>query len=96
MTLHYSADAVEDLRRLRSFIASKNPDSARRIGRELAQRLESLPDFPRMGRPVSQAPDPETIRDLVFGDYVVRYSLHEATIVVLRIWHHFEERPEQP
>lgn len=96
MTLVYSAHAVDDLRRLRSFIASNNPESARRIGRELAERLESLPSFPRMGRPVSQAPDPETVRDLVSGDYVVRYSLHETTIVVLRIWHHFEERTEQP
>ncbi|MFW5718434.1 MAG: type II toxin-antitoxin system RelE/ParE family toxin [Spirochaetota bacterium] len=96
MTLVYSAHAVDDLRHLRSFIAKRNPGSAERMGRELVERLESLPRFPRMGRPASRAPDPETIRDLLFGDYVVRYSLHETTIVVLRIWHHFEERTEQP
>ena len=34
--------------------------------------------------------------DLVVGRYLVRYSLHATTIVVLRIWHHFEERDTSP
>ena len=45
-----------------------------------------------MGVPVRSAPDPESVRDIIWGDYVIRYSCHPETIVVLRMWHHLEER----
>ena len=45
-----------------------------------------------MGRAVELAPDPKAIRDAVFGKYVIRYATHAETIVILRIWHHYEDR----
>ena len=92
MKLSYSAEAVADLRRLREFIAEHDPHAAARVGAELLARLEHIRDFPRMGRPVSLAPEPRSIRDVVFGNYVVRYLVHNDAVVVLRIWHHFEDR----
>ena len=53
-------------------------------------RINSLCTFPEMGRAVAQAPDPNSIRDFVFGKYIVRYTVHDAALVILRIWHHFE------
>ncbi|MBK8067531.1 MAG: type II toxin-antitoxin system RelE/ParE family toxin [Rhodanobacteraceae bacterium] len=92
MRLIYTEDALADLTRLRAFIAEKNPEAARRIGAELANRIESIRTFPRMGWSVGKAPDPEVIRDFAFGKYVVRYAVHANSIAILRIWHHFEER----
>lgn len=92
MKLAYSPEAIADLIRLRAFIATHDPGAAARIGKELVTRIESLSTFPHMGRPVSQAPDPESIRDFIFGKYIVRYMVHGSALVVLRIWHHYETR----
>ncbi len=92
MNLIYSEQAVKDLQRLRDFIAEHNPNAAQRISQQFLERLGNLILFPRMGVPVRSAPDPESVRDLILGDYVIRYSCHLETIVVLRMWHHPEER----
>ena len=90
MKLIYSQDAVDDLVRLRGFIASNDPSSADRVAADLVARINSLCPFPEMGRAVSYAPDPNSIRDFVFGKYIVRYTVHDSALVILRIWHHFE------
>jgi plasmid stabilization system protein ParE len=54
-------------------------------------RIENLCLFPEMGRAVALAPVPSQMRDLTVGRYVVRYAVQDATIVVLRIWHHYED-----
>lgn len=91
MRLVYTEEAVADLKRLRRFIAIHNPQAARKMAKQLTERIELLLTAPKMGAPVSLAPDPETVRDLVLGDYVLRYSLHDHTIIILRVWHGLEE-----
>lgn len=90
MKLVYTIDAIEDLKRLREFIAVHNPTAASRIAAELIAKMELLPEFPRMGTPVQMATVPDVIRDMVFGKYVVRYSAHSSAVIVLRVWHELE------
>lgn len=90
MKLVYTDEAIEDLKRPRGFIAAHNPPAAGRIASELVSKIELLPDFPRMGTPVELAPVPDSIRDMVFGKYVVRYSVHVSAIIILRVWHELE------
>lgn len=90
MKLVYTDEAVEDLKRLRAFIAKHNPLSAQKIAKELVEKITLLPEFPKLGAPVALAPVPETIRDMVFGKYVVRYSVHSGVVIILRIWHGLE------
>lgn len=90
MKLVYSQDAIADLIRLRKFIADNDPTAATRIAADLVTRINGLCTFPEMGRSVSQAPEPDSIRDFIFGKYVVRYMARESTLVILRIWHHYE------
>lgn len=92
MRLEYSREAVTDLKRLRAFIAEHNPRAASRISSELKQGLQSLTSYPQLGHRVLHAPDPEIIRDLVLGKYIVRYLLLQERVVVLRVWHQLEER----
>ena len=94
MRLAYSENAVADLVRLREFIAENDPLAAARIAAELLSRIENLGLYPEMGRAVELAPSPKAIRDAVFGKYIVRYSAHTETIVILRIWHHNEDRTQ--
>jgi len=90
--LIYTQEAIADLQRLREFIAEKNPSSAQRIARELIHRIRQLQQMPMMGKPVASAPDPEVIREMVFGKYTVRYASHSNTIAILKTWHHYENR----
>ena len=90
MKLVYSQEAVADLVRLRAFIASNDPTAAARVAADLVARIDGLCAFPEMGRSVSQAPEPDSIRDSIFGRYVVRYTVHGSALVILRIWHHYE------
>ena len=90
MKLVYTDEAIDDLKRLREFIAVHNPSAAGRIATELVSKIELLPDFPGMGTPVELAPVPDSIRDMVFGKYIVRYSAHSSAIIILRVWHELE------
>ena len=92
MKLIYSAEAVNDLIRLRAFIAEKNQAAAARIAKELVRRIDALKQFPEMGHAVLLAPEPSSIRDMVFGDYVVRYVPRDEVLIILRVWHHYERR----
>lgn len=94
MKISYSPEAIEDLIRLREFIALKNPLAARRIANELLTGIEKLKIFPRMGINVEKAPDPEVIRDLFVGQYTVRYFFTEKEIFVLRVWHDKENEKD--
>ena len=90
MKLVYSDEAIDDLKRLREFVAVHNPSAAARIATDLVGKIELLPDFPRMGTPVEMAPVPDSVRDMVFGKYVVRYSVHASALIILRVWHGLE------
>ena len=91
MKLQYSQDALEDLERLRAFIAAHNPTAANLVSSRLIEGVQALKSHPRLGHSVQKAPDPKSIRDLVLGDYIVRYLILAERIVVLRIWHHREQ-----
>ncbi len=90
MKLVYSDEAIEDLKRLRDFIVALNGPAAARIATELVGKIHLLPDFPKMGTSVETAPAPDSVRDRVFGKYVVRYSVHASAIIILRVWHGLE------
>lgn len=90
MKINYSLESIHDLIRLRKFIEVKNPEAAERIASELLAGIDNLKVFPRMGLPVSHAPDPDVIRDLFVSKYTVRYLLGSHVIFILRVWHEKE------
>ncbi len=89
MKLEFSESAVRDLVRLREFIAKNNPQAAARVSLRLRQAIGKLVLHPDIGRLV---PEIENVRELVAGNYVVRYIHEENTIFVLRVWHGKEFR----
>ena len=92
MKLSYSREAISDLIRLREFIASKNPEAAQRIAKSIRKGISQLKTFSYLGMEVEMAPDPEMIRDLIIGNYIARYLIHQKKVYILRVWHHKEER----
>ena len=92
MKVRYSREAVGDLRRLREFIEVKDPRAAQKAAATILKGIAQLKEFPLLGAKVERAPTPETVRDLVIGNYLARYLVHGTEIYVLRIWHHREDR----
>lgn len=90
--LVFAASAASDLARLRAFIAEHDPAAARRTAAELVERIDLLRTAPLIGRAVAAAPDPDAIRDMVLGAYIVRYAVTPRSLAVLRVWRHFGQR----
>ncbi len=89
MKIEFSVSAVRDLKRLREFIAVHNPQTAERVSLRIRQAIGKLALFPEMGRPVEEL---EGVRELIAGNYVIRYSYSEDVVFILRIWHGKEYR----
>lgn len=87
MKIQYSREAIDDLVRLREFIAAKNPYAAKHVAQKLLSGIEKLKDFPEIGLSVQRSPEPEKIRDLFITNYTVRYLIGQETIFILRVWH---------
>ena len=94
MNLFYTPEAIDDLQRLKEFIETKNPLAAKKVSIELREGIMKLISFPKIGLPVSKAPDPETIRDLYISNYTVRYLLQNEGIFILRLWHNKENEKD--
>ncbi len=89
MKLQFTHSAQRDLIRLREFVASKNPQAAKRVSQRLKQSILRLTDQPETGINVEELPG---VRDLISGNYLVRYAVLENEIYILRIWHGKEDR----
>jgi plasmid stabilization system protein ParE len=88
----FTTQAIEDLIRLRAFLATRNPVAADKAKSTLLESINGLKQFPLANRPVSDLP---FIYDLVikFGSngYIARYRyepLGDGTL--LRIKHQRE------
>ena len=85
----------DDLRNIAVFIARDNSAAALRLGDLIFQRVDSLQNFPELGRIVPERSQP-TIREIVVGNYRVVYRVrHEQkTVEILRVWHGARGKPE--
>lgn len=89
MQLQFTHKALRDLKRLRAFIAEKNPAAAQRMSQRLIVAINALTENPKIGRNLEELP---AVRELVKDDYVVRYTQTETAVVVLNVWHGKEDR----
>ncbi len=90
MKIIFTPESVDDLRYLRKFIKQYNPGVANRIAKYLLNGIAKLKVFPNLGIVVKKAQS-DMIRDLILGDYIIRYLVLKETIHILRIWHHKED-----
>ena len=92
LKLVWSPAARRDLIRLREFIEPHDPAAAGRAAAILRKAANLLQEQPGIGRRIEGREDREL--SVPFGQrgYLLRYRLHEDTIVILRIWHGLEDR----
>jgi plasmid stabilization system protein ParE len=88
-----SADAVDDVERLRSFLDRNNPDAARRALALIWLAIERLQEFPDLGVPTQDTDIRQIVVRFGASGYIVRYaSLPDGNILITRIWHGREAR----
>jgi len=88
MKLRWSKRALKDVAQLRDYIALDSPFYARQFIGRLANRLESLPEFPESGRLVPEA-ERDDIREVIYQGYRAIYQLKEAQqeVVIVAVVH---------
>jgi len=90
--LIWTSSALLDVQRLYRFLASKNPDAARRAVKAIREGVNVLEQQPGIGRPVEDMD--VAFRDWIidFGDsgYVARYRLDPQSITILAVRHQKE------
>jgi plasmid stabilization system protein ParE len=83
--------AVDDLVRLREFVAVNNPQAAKNAAQTIKEAALKLEELPNIGKPVVDLPD---YRDLYikFGaaGYVMRYRIHQADVYIVHVRHYSE------
>ena len=92
MTVRWLPAALDDIKRLYDFLLDKD-STAGRAARAIRAGADRLLDSPEIGRPLA---DGTGRRELVIpfgaGAYVLRYRIHDDTVVVIRVWHGREAR----
>jgi plasmid stabilization system protein ParE len=93
MRLVWLPEAQADIQRLYNFLRERDPRAAERAIRAIQLGAQRLLEFPHLGHRM----DEETERREVSvpfgaGAYVLRYRIHDETMVVLRVWHSREAR----
>lgn len=90
MKLRFSRSAVDDLKRLRQFIAEKNPPAAQQMAEYLVRKINNLCHQRNMGVLVGDKLNPR-LRDLIIRDYKIRYLADDREVLILKIWHQKED-----
>lgn len=78
--------AVDKVSEIAVYIAQNNPVAAENWIETLFHKVEELETFPESGRIVPET-DNKTIRELLYGNYLIIYRLEEKRVSILTIRH---------
>lgn len=85
----WTAEAVDNLDSIFSYVAGFNPSAAARLARRLQTAANSLAEHPERGRATSRG-----LRELAtIHPYLIRYRFSIEAVVILRI-RHGAQRPD--
>ena len=93
MIIVWSPTAVGDLDQLRRYIADNNPPAARKIAQAILASVETLRDFPDMGRP-GRLPD---TRELVVPGtpFIIPYRVTARGVEIIAVLHGARQWPRE-
>jgi toxin ParE1/3/4 len=85
----WTLSALLDIDAIAVFINRQSPSYARTFAKRLSDAAEALEAFPRRGRlvPELERKGIRDVRELLFQNYRIVYSVKGSGIVVLGVWH---------
>jgi plasmid stabilization system protein ParE len=89
--VRWSAVAIDDLDRFRTFLASVNPDAAMRTARSLRRAARRLSSYPNLGEELGFIKG-HMLRRLVVGSYEIWYEVEPGSIMIHRVWNTRQHR----
>jgi addiction module RelE/StbE family toxin len=84
--INWTKQALSDLEAIGDYIARDSPAIAQLFVNRIINSVIRLESFPQSGRIVPEAKR-ETIREVIFRNYRIVYSLENDTIYILTIFH---------
>jgi addiction module RelE/StbE family toxin len=84
--INWTKQALSDLEAIGDYIARDSPAIAQLFVNRIINSVIRLESFPQSGRIVPEAKR-ETIREVIFRNYRIVYSLEDETIYILTIFH---------
>jgi plasmid stabilization system protein ParE len=85
LQVFWSGPALADLRSIRGYVARERPQTAKRLGRRIEERVLALREHPDLGRTVPELPE-TGYRELIEPPYRIVYDVARDRIEVLRVW----------
>ncbi len=95
MRLKYSEEALNDLDEILMFIAKDSPARAISFIDQIKEKIELLLDFPGLGVSCQSKGIPQEYRVMIFGAYLIFYSVVEEDILILSIINAAEDYAKQ-
>ena len=93
MRLVWLPEAQIDIQCLYNFLRERDPRAAERAIRAMQLGVQRLLEFPHLGRRMEDETERREVAvPFGAGAYVLRYRMHDETIVVLCVWHSREAR----
>ena len=91
MEVRWTRKALANLDQEAEYIAQDNPEAAVRIVEQIRSSVQTLLDFPALGRPGRVS----GTRELVINEtpYIVPYRIREQTVEILRVLHSSRKWP---
>jgi len=83
---NFTAQAEADIEAIGEYIAEDNQPRAFSFVRQIRERCEKIARMPE-AVPVVLEQDDVAIRRIVFGRYLIFYTLENSTVTVLRVLH---------
>lgn len=92
MKITWSATAIDDLARLRTYIARSNPKAAADTAARILEAVDHLVRFPAIGR-AGRVPD---TRELIVSGtpFIIVYTITGATLDIAAVLHAARQWPE--
>jgi len=90
----WTEPALDDLRDICSYIATKDLDSSERVGEDILSHIEILEKFPFIGPKYPQGLS-DRVREILCRSYRIFYRVSEERKIVeiLTIWHRSRGKP---
>jgi len=86
MKIEWTEPAISDLQHIRDYIAKDSKYYAASFVSRIIGRIDMLPEFPEMGRIVTEQND-KNIRELIYQKYRIVYRVEKERILILAIIH---------
>ena len=86
MKIVWTAPAVKDIEAIRDYILRDSVIYAEAVIAEIFDRVDTLADFPKVGRVVPELAEEHT-REVIVGSYRVVYDVGASTITILTVLH---------